>query len=170
MSEPRSGTVAATVVESTHFVLPHDANALGSVFGGTVCGWIDLACAVSAMRHCRRPVVTASMDALEFHAGIQVGHLAVVRAQVNAAFRSSLEIGCEVWGEDPLTGERRHTASAFLTFVALGSDGRPSPVPPLVCETPDEVARQEAAQRRRAFRLAQRGGHKDRTIPASPGR
>jgi len=153
MKDEGSRTVAATVVESTHVVLPGEANSLGTVFGGQVCAWLDLACAVAAMRHCRRPVVTVSMDELVFHAPVRVGHFALLRAQVNAVFRTSLEVGAEVYSEHPLTGERRHTTSAFLTFVALGEDGRPLPMPPLVCVTDEERRREREAHERRERRL-----------------
>jgi acyl-CoA hydrolase len=156
MTAPSTGRVADTLVEATHLVLPSDANAHGTAFGGQVCAWLDLACAVAAQRHCRRPVVTASMDDIHFHAAIKVGHVAVVKAQVNAVFRTSLEIGAEVWDEDPLTGERRRTTSAFLTFVALGPDGRPTELPPLVTSTDEERRREAEARVRRAERLARR--------------
>lgn len=150
------GHVRDTFVETTHLVLPGQANALGSVFGGEVCGWIDLACAVAGMRHCRRPVVTASMDDLHFHAAIRVGHVAVVQAQVNAVFRTSMEIGALVWGEDPYSGERRHTSTAYLTFVALDPSGKPTELPPLILESDEERQRALEAQHRRQARLARR--------------
>lgn len=150
------GRASATVVETTHLVLPGQANALGSVFGGQVCAWLDLAAGVSAMRHCRRPCVTASMDDLHFHAGIKVGHIAVVRAQVTAAFTRSLEVAAQVWSEDPVSGSRQHTATAYLTFVPVDDSGRPMRVPPLVCETDEERRREAAAQERRRARLARR--------------
>ncbi len=149
-------TAAATRVEATHVVLPGQANALGTVFGGAVCGWLDLAGAVAAQRHCRKPVVTASMDDIHFHAPIKVGHIAVVRAQVNAVFRTSLEVGVDVFSEDPLTGERHHTTTAYLTFVSLDEAGRPVPMPPLVCETAEEREREAAAHGRREARLKKR--------------
>lgn len=151
-----SGFVSDTIVETTHLVLPGEANTLGTAFGGHVCAWIDLACAVSAQRHCRMPVATASIDDLHFLAPIKVGHVAIVRSQVNAVFRTSLEVGATVWSEDPLTGHRSLTTRAFLTFVALGSDGRPVPLPPLKVATDEERALQEHAHARRAERLARK--------------
>ena len=150
------GRAADTVVETTHLVLPGEANTLGTAFGGHVCAWIDLACAVSAQRHCRLPVATASIDDLHFLAPIKVGHVAVVRSQVNAVFRTSLEVGATVWSEDPLTGERSLTTRALLTFVALGPDGRPVQLPPLETVTDEERRRQDLAQTRRAERLARK--------------
>jgi acyl-CoA hydrolase len=146
----------ATYVEATHLVLPGQANALGSLFGGEVCAWIDLACSVAGMRHCHRPVVTASMDDLHFHAPIRVGQVAVVQAQVNAVFRTSMEIGAFVWSEDPYTGDRRHTSTAYLTFVALDANGKPTELPPLLLETDDERKRSQEALERRQARLARR--------------
>jgi acyl-CoA hydrolase len=156
MGGETSGRAGDTVVDTTHLVLPGEGNVHGNVFGGHVCAWLDLACAVSAMRHARRPVVTASMDDLHFHAPIRVGHVAVIRCQVNAVFRTSLEVGAEVWAEDPLTGERRRATSAFLTFVALDASGRAVPLPRLVCETEAERVREAQAQARRAARLERR--------------
>ncbi len=146
----------ATYVETTHVVLPGQTNSLGTVFGGHVCAWLDLAGAVAAQRHCRRPVVTASMDDIHFHAPVRVGQFAVVRAQVNAVFHTSLEVGVEVWSEDPLTGERHHTTTAYLTFVGLDVNGRPAPMPPLLCETADEQRREAEAHARREARLARK--------------
>ena len=146
-------TARATTVETTHLVLPGQTNALGTVFGGHVCAWLDLAGAVAAQRHCRRPVVTASMDDIHFHASIKVGHIAVVKAQVNAVFRTSLEVGVEVHSEDPLTGDRHHTTTAYLTFVALDAHGHPAPMPPLTVETDEERRREAEAKQRRADRL-----------------
>lgn len=150
------GTVANTVVETTHLVLPGEANTLGTAFGGNVCAWIDLACAVSAQRHCRLPVATASIDDLHFLAPIKVGHVAIVRSHVNAVFRTSLEVEAIVHSEDPLTGERSLTTRAFLTFVALSPDGEPLTIAPLTVETDEERERQKQAHARRAERLARK--------------
>jgi acyl-CoA hydrolase len=153
---PTLHSPSATVVEATHLVLPGQTNALGTVFGGHVCAWLDLAGAVAAQRHCRRPVVTASMDDIHFHAPVKVGHIAVVRAQVNAVFRTSLEVGAEVWSEDPLTGDRHHTTTAYLTFVALDAIGQPAQMPALVPETPEEKAREAEGHARREARLVRK--------------
>lgn len=156
MEENGNRSPSASAASTSHLVLPGEANALGNVFGGHVCAWLDLACATAAMRHCRRPVVTVSMDELVFHAPIKIGHIALVQARVNAAFRTSVEVGAEVWSEDPLTGERRHTTTAFLTFVALGDDGLPMEVPPLQAETEEDRRREREARQRREARLARR--------------
>ena len=150
-----------TFVEQTHLVLPGEANAVGSLFGGHVSAWLDLAGAVAAMRLCHRPVVTVSMDDLHFHAPIRVGDIAVIQAQVNAVFRTSLEVGAKVWSEDPASGQRRHTSTAYLTFVALDGSGRPMELPPLLCETDAEKTREAQAQVRRTERLARRKAYAD---------
>lgn len=155
MSTP-AGRARDTIVDATHMVLPSETNAHGTLFGGQVCAWLDIACGIAARRHCRRPVVTASMDDIHFHAPVKLGHVVVIRAQVNAVFRTSMEVGAEVWSEDPNSGERHHTTSAFMTFVALGDDGRPQALPPLLCETLEERQREKAAHERRAGRLARR--------------
>lgn len=155
MSETLSGKpVAASVVEMTEMVLPSDANPLGTVFGGRVVQWIDICASVAAQRHCRQIVVTASMDDLHFLAPIQVGMIVLLHATVNRAWHTSVEVEVQVDSEDPLSGDRRHCMSAYLTFVALGADGHPAPVPPVMPMTPDEKARYEAADERRRQRLA----------------
>ena len=144
---------AATRVELTQLVLPQYTNALGTIFGGQVAAWIDMCAAIAAQRFCRRQVVTASIDELHFLSPIQRGHIAIFKASVNAAWAHSMEIGVRVEGEDPLTGVRVHTASAYCTFVALDANGRPTPVPPLLVETADETRRQAEAEARRTARL-----------------
>src|SRR6478609_2739143 len=110
---------STTRVEMTQLVLPPFTNALGTVFGGQVAAWIDMCAAIAAQRFCRRQVVTASIDELHFLNPIQRGHIAILRASVNAAWTHSMEVGVRVEGEDPLTGVRTHTSSAYATFVAL---------------------------------------------------
>ncbi len=143
-------------VEMTQLVMPSDGNALGTAFGGRVMAWIDFAAAVAAMRHARMPVVTASIDQLAFLAPIRVGDIVLLRAQVNAVFGSSMEIEVGVLAEEPRTGERRNCCEAFLTFVALGPDGKPARAPILLPETEDDEARAREAGSRRATRLARR--------------
>lgn len=147
---------AATRVEMTQLVLPEHTNARGTIFGGQVAAWIDVCAAIAAQRFCRKDVVTVSIDRLEFLHPIQRGHIAIFQACVNAAWSRSMEVGVRVEGEDPLTGARTHTASAHLTFVALDPDGRPTAVPTLRAETEDQRRRQQAAEARRAARLAER--------------
>jgi acyl-CoA hydrolase len=143
-------------VEMAEFVLPNDTNAHGTIFGGRVMAMIDIAGTIAASRHCRRAVVTASMDELVFHHPIKQGQVILLEAQVNEAFRTSMEIGVQVFSENPLTGEKRHTSTAYITFVALDDLGLPTPVPPLICETPEEEHRQLEAKKRKADRMARR--------------
>ncbi len=147
---------SASRIETTHIVMPSDANAFGTAFGGTVMAWIDLAASMAAMRHARMPVVTASVDQLNFLAPIRVGEMAILVARVNATFGRSLEVEVEVVSEGPATGVRQRCCDAFLTFVALGPDGKPARVPPLRCDTDEERLRAERAAARREARLALR--------------
>jgi acyl-CoA hydrolase len=141
----------------TQLVLPHEANVHGSVLGGTVLHWIDLAAAVVANRHSRRPVVTAAIDEMSFLAPILVGELAVVRGRITLVDRSSMEIRVDVESENLLTGERRHTATAYVTFVALDPvTRRPVAVPPLELEGPEEREEHARALQRRRLRLERR--------------
>jgi acyl-CoA hydrolase len=158
MSVLRDHRPAASATEMAHLVLPHHANVHGTVLGGTVMHWIDMAAAVVANRHCRRPVVTAAIDEMSFVAPIQVGQLALIHARITLVDKSSMEIRVEVESEDLLSGERRHTSTAFVTFVALDPvTRRPTPVPPLVLETDAEREENVRAQERRRLRLEHRG-------------
>lgn len=143
-------------VEMTQLVMPGDGNVHGTAFGGRIMQWIDLCAAMACQRHCRMPVVTASIDRLDFLGPVRIAEMAILRAQVNAVFGTSMEVGCEVWAENPITGERRKCCDSFLTFVALGPDGKPARAPLLLAASQEEVERAAAAQGRRAARLAQR--------------
>lgn len=133
--------VSASSLEFTHLVLPPDTNALGTIFGGRIMEWVDIAGSIVSSRHCRKVVVTASMDALHFLAPVKVGDIVILKASVNFAHRTSMEIGVRIESESPLTGERRHTSSAYLTFVGLDDLGRPTEVPPVLPVTEDEKRR-----------------------------
>jgi len=150
---PTEGSPRASAVEMNELVLPSHANALGSVFGGQIMAWIDIAAALASMRHARTQCVTASMDTLDFIVPIQVGHVVNLRAMVNFVGRTSLEVGVRVEAGDPISGVREHAASAYLTFVAVGPDRRPVPVRPLIIETPEERLRLQEARARREQRL-----------------
>jgi acyl-CoA hydrolase len=149
-------------VEVTHLVMPGDANSLGSAFGGMIMQWTDLAAGMAAMRHARLPVATASVDQLTFLGPVRIGHIAMLHAQVTAAFTTSMEVGVEVVTEDPKTGVRRKCCDAYLTFVALGPDGRPTPVPPLLATTEEERRRERDARVRREARLQLRAALRGR--------
>ena len=145
-----------SAVEMAETVLPQDANTHGTAFGGKIVQWIDLCAAMAAQRHCRMPVVTASIDRFDFLGPVRIADIALLRAQVNAVFGTSMEVGCEVLAENPLTGERRRCCDAFLTFVALGPDGTPARAPLLLTATEEEARRVAEATARRAARLAER--------------
>jgi acyl-CoA hydrolase len=149
-------TPRTSYTEMTELVLPQHGNALGTAFGGTVLAWIDVCGAIAAQRHCRRVAVTASLDEVNFTAPIRVGDVVVLTARVNAAFTTSVEVEVEVKVEDAKTGARRRAVDAFMTFVAVGDDGKPTKVPPLVLESKDDEERSRAANQRRAERLARR--------------
>lgn len=142
-----------SMTEKTELVLPQHANVVGSAFGGTVMSWIDIVAAVSAQRHVGRVAVTASVDSLDFLAPLRVGDIVRLHAQVNAVFRSSMEIEVRVEREDPADMSRTLCVQSFLTFVNLDRDGKPAPIRPLVLETEEDEARAAAAQKRRAARL-----------------
>ncbi len=134
-------------------VLPNDANTMGNVLGGRVLHWIDLAAAIVAHRHCRTETVTASMDQVSFLAPIRVGQMALIAARMTYVGRTSMEIRVDVRSEDLLSGERRQTSTAYLTFVAVDKRGRPTSVPPLLVETEEEEREARAAVERRSRRL-----------------
>jgi acyl-CoA hydrolase len=142
-----------STVIMNEYVLPSDANALGTIFGGRIMSWIDIAAAIAAGRHARRTVVTASIDALSFVAPVKVGQVVQIRATVNYAARTSMEVGVRVESEDLISGERIHTATAYTTFVALDEHGKPTMVPPILPQTANEKRRFEEARKRRASRV-----------------
>jgi acyl-CoA hydrolase len=145
--------VADSRVEMTEIVFPNDANPLGNVMGGRVMHWVDMCAAIAAGRHARTPVVTASVDKIDFHRPVRVGGVLVLVASVNFTGRTSMEVGVKVWNEDRATGVRSHVASAYLTFVSLDPDTKtPRPVPAIEPRTPDEKRRYAQAQQRRAAR------------------
>ena len=151
-----SRPVSDSSVEMTELVLPSHANHLGTAFGGVIMSWIDICAAISAQRHSRRVVVTASIDTLHFVEPIKTGYFVRLRANVNHAWRTSMEVGVRVEAENPLTGETRHAATAYLTYVALDAEGRPTPVPQIRPGTPEEARRSREAQTRREQRLRNR--------------
>ncbi len=156
MSDLTAKLASTSRVEATHLVMPTDANGLGTAFGGHVMQWIDLAATMAAMRHTRMSTVTASIDQLSFLAPLRLHEIAMLRAQVNAVFGSSMEVEVNVVAEVPATGEKRHCCEAFLTMVALGRDGRPAKAPLLLPQTEEEELRARQAEARRADRLSRR--------------
>lgn len=151
---PRPASRSLTTM--TEFVLPTHANALGGVFGGQVLAWCDLAAAICAQRHTGHVVITAGFDDVSFERPIKVGQVVRLTARITAAFRTSVEIHVDVEGEDATTGDRWPCLTAFVTFVAVGADMRPAPVPPLAIETDEDRRLAEEAAERRAIRLSRR--------------
>lgn len=147
--------VAYSRTTMTEVVLPNDANTYGNILGGKVMHLMDVAGAIAAFRHSRKPLVTVSVDSLRFLHPIKVGQLIILEASVTRAFHTSMEVRVEVSSEDPLSGERRRTSIAFFSFVAIDKQGRPTEVPPVIPETEEERRRHEEAQMRRERRLAE---------------
>lgn len=139
--------------EMVQVVLPNDANPLGFLLGGTAMHLIDIAGAIACHRHSRSLVVTAAVDGLQFLHPVKIGDLLVLKACVTAAFRTSLEVEVEVFSEETLTGARKLTSRAYLTFVAVDRAGNRVPVPPLELETDEQRQRARDAEARRAARL-----------------
>ena len=154
--------VRDSISEYTEIALASDANPLGNLLGGRVMHLVDLAGAIAAARHARCPVVTASVDYMTFLHPVHIGQLLMLKSQVNRVFRSSMEVGVKVWVEDLRTGERKHTSSAYLTFVALGPNNERVTIPPVIPETEEEIRRYEEAGERRELRLAQKARARDR--------
>jgi uncharacterized protein (TIGR00369 family) len=135
---------------------PQDANPFGNVHGGVIMKNVDTTAGIVGLRHTGANVVTASLDRLDFLEPVFVGDVLVLSASINLVGRTSLEIGVRVEAEDPRSGRRRHTASAYLTFVCLDADGKPREIPGLVLETEDERRRHREAAARRKVRLAEK--------------
>lgn len=135
---------------------PGDANSAGNVHGGVIMHMADEVAGIAAVRHCGQRVVTAAMDRMSFLTPVYIGQLLTLRASVNAAWRSSMEIGVRIEAEHVRTGEVAHAVTTYVTLVALDDEGLPAPVPPLDPQTPDELRRQREAELRRDNRLAER--------------
>ncbi|HVJ06903.1 MAG TPA: acyl-CoA thioesterase [Acidisarcina sp.] len=149
-------TVADSQSEMTELILPNDTNTLGNLLGGRLMHFIDLVGAMAAYRHSRTHVVTAAMEHIDFIAPVHVGDLLILKSSMNRAFNTSMEVGVKVWVENTLAGVHRHVASAYLTFVAIDSQGRRVPIPRLQPETQEEERRFEDAGRRREHRQSER--------------
>lgn len=150
--EPRSPKNSEALV--SELMMPHQVNNHGNVFGGVILSMVDRAAGVSAMRHSGRPCVTVSIDRVDFREPIFTGELVTCLARVNFVGRTSMEIGVKVEAENLLSGTKRHTNTCFLTFVAIDSNHRPVPVPPLTLETEADKKRFREGQRRREVRKA----------------
>jgi acyl-CoA hydrolase len=156
--------VSASRSEMAEVVLPAQTNPLGKLLGGHVMHLVDIAAAMAAHRHSNSYVVTASVDYIDFRNSVSLGEIVMLKSQVNRVFHTSMEVGVEVYSENVLTGERKHTTTAYVTFVAIDEKThRPKLVRPLILETPEEKRRYEEAAERRKTRLALRYGTEHRT-------
>lgn len=150
-------------------MMPQHANNLGHVFGGVVLSLMDKVAAIAAYRHARTNVVTASIDRVDFREPVFVGDLVILKSSVNFAGRTSMEVGVRVETENMVTGQRRHTNSCYLTFVAVDREGHPVPVPDLKPESADELRRYHAASERRRRRLEERTAEMQRRVGTQGG-
>ena len=156
---PPGKPVSASRSEMAEVVLPAQTNALGKLLGGHVMHLVDIAAAMAAHRHSNSYAVTASVDHIDFRNPVNLGEIVILKSQVNRAFHTSMEVGVEVYSENVLTGERKHTTSAYVTFVAIDENTRlPRTVPPLILKTPEEKRRYREAGERRKVRLELRHG------------
>ena len=153
MTEKR---VTDSQVDLHQFMMPEHANPLGNVHGGIIMKMVDEAGALCALRHAQRPVVTMAIDSMTFLSPVQVGDVLHLQASLNYVGSSSMEVGVRVTAENPISGERTHTNSAFLVYVALDEAGHPTKVPRLILETDEEKRRWEAGKARQTHRLQQR--------------
>lgn len=149
-------TVSQSRVTLTQLMGPAEANTLGNVHGGLLMKLCDEAGGMAAAKHARRPSVTVTVDSMTFHSPVHIGNLVTVNAEVTWVGRTSMETRVVVTAENVLTGAVTHTNTAYFVYVALGEDGKPITVPPLICETAEEQARYERATRRQADRLERR--------------
>ena len=153
--------VSASRSEMTEIVLPAQTNPLGKLLGGQVMHLVDMVAALAAHRHSSSYVVTASVDYIDFRNPINLGEIVTLYSQVNRVFRTSMEVGVEVYSENVMLGEKKHTTTAYVTFVAIDEKTRcPKPVAPLIVRTAEEKRRFEEAAKRREARLAVRYGSK----------
>lgn len=156
MTTPPAKPMRASRIQIAQLMQPEHANNLGNVHGGWIMKLVDEAGALACMRHAQQRVVTVAIDRMAFHQPIRIGDLVILTAQVTYAGRTSLEAEVQVVAENPVTGAQVHTNTAYLVYVALDSKGRPTAVPALLPETPEEEARLAAGQKRQAERLARR--------------
>ncbi|MGH7459286.1 MAG: acyl-CoA thioesterase [Longimicrobiaceae bacterium] len=149
--------VSTSQVTFADLAEPHSQNVAGTFFGGALLSFADRAMAFCAMKHAGRPVVTKSIDSVEFNQPIYIGELVIVHCSVNYTGHTSMEVGAKVFAHNPVSGEERHTNSCYATFVALDSEGRPTAVAPVLAETDEQKRRYQEGQGRRQERLARRG-------------
>lgn len=152
----KSKKVSESVITMTELVLPNHTNQLGNLLGGQLMHWIDICAALSGVKHTQRVCVTASVDRIDFHHPIKLGNAVSLVASVNRVFRTSMEIGVKVFAESFKEGKRIHSNTAYLTFVAVDDDGKPTPAVQAIPESEDEKRRYEQALIRRDNRLKDR--------------
>lgn len=163
MNNDTAQTPAQSAVTLSLLMGPNDANTMGNVHGGVIMRLVDEAGALAAIRHARRPAVTVRIDSMTFYEPVYVGDLLKLHAMVNWVGNTSIEVGVKVEAENPLTGQRTHTNSAYCVYVALDEGRRPCPVPPLRIETDEEQRRWAEAEERRARRLEQAARKREAT-------
>ena len=144
---------AESLVVMTELVLPNDTNTFGNLMGGRLMYWMDIAAALSAMKHCGSPVVTASVDNISFESPIRLGNVVHIEAKITRAFHSSMEIHLDVWGEDAIQQYKYKSNEAYYTFVSLDPNGKPRQVNQIIPESPEEITLFDGALRRRQLRL-----------------
>jgi uncharacterized protein (TIGR00369 family) len=153
---PTPKTPNASRISIAQLMHPEHANILGHVHGGWIMKLVDEAGALACMRHAQKRVVTVAVDSMVFREPIKIGDLVILNAEVTYTGRTSMEAEVQVMAENPITGERTYTNTAYLVYVALDNDGHPTPVPALVTETNEEKQRMELAKKRQAHRIAQK--------------
>jgi uncharacterized protein (TIGR00369 family) len=149
-------TAEASRISIAQLMQPEHANNLGNVHGGWIMKLVDEAGALACMRHCQRRVVTVFIDQMEFHQPIRIGDLVTLTAEVTYTGRTSMEAEVRVTAEDPITGNQVHTNTAYIVYVALDDDRKPTQVPPIEAITPEEILKLEEGKKRQAERLARR--------------
>lgn len=149
----KSKTAKESLTITTEHVLPNDTNPLGNLYGGRLLQWMDTTAAIASHRHCKRVVVTATVNHVSFKEPIQLGSIVTLEAKVSRAFSTSMEVFIDVYVEDPVTGVRKKCNDAIYTFVAIDQNGSPLSVPELIPETDEEKERYAGALRRRQLAL-----------------
>jgi uncharacterized protein (TIGR00369 family) len=156
-----SKPVGASRITLSQLMQPEHANLRGDVHGGWILKLVDEAGALAAMRHAQCRVVTVAVDQMHFHQPIRIGDLVILNAEVSYVGRTSIETRVEVIAESPVSGERTHTNSAYVVYVALDDQGRPKPVPRLIVETEQQAKRMDSGRQRQAHRLARNQQEQD---------
>jgi len=155
-TQPTPKTIRASRVTLSQLMHPEHANLLGNVHGGWIMKLVDEAGALACMRHAQKKVVTVAIDSMTFRQPIRIGDLIILNAEVTYTGHTSMEAEVQVVAENPINGERTHTNTAYLVYVALDDEGHPTTVPALIMETAEEIQRMEQAKKRQAYRVSQK--------------